>query len=89
MNSLGVVTMPSSKESRKDDLKAKLKIRFAELDIPQHKVAEVMDESKQTVSAWANNHKEPSLIKAFRLAHFLGCKVDDLWEYIEEKDKIK
>lgn len=87
MNNLGVGTMPKSKDSRKDDVKPKLKVRFAQLSIQQLEVAEYMKESKQTISAWANGHSEPSLIKAYRLAHFLGCKVDDLWEYVEEKEE--
>lgn len=87
MNILGVETMPKSKESRKDDVKPKLKVRFAQLNIQQLEVAEYMNESKQTISAWANGHKEPSLIKAYRLAHFLKCTVDDLWEYVEKKEE--
>jgi DNA-binding XRE family transcriptional regulator len=86
MISSGVVTMPKNTNEGTDDLKPRLKVRLAELDIPQMKLAEEMNESKQTISLWANGRKTPTLKKAFRLADKLGCTVDELWEYIKEKE---
>ncbi|MEC0667061.1 helix-turn-helix domain-containing protein [Priestia flexa] len=84
MNSLGVVAMPTEYN---DDLKPKLKVRFAMLDVRQQKIAEDLQESNQTISAWVNGHKTPPLKKAFRLAKLLDCRIEDLWEYIEDKDE--
>ena len=42
-------------------------------------VAKELGISEVVLSRWINNHSIPSLKNAFRLAKFLGCKVDDLY----------
>ena len=66
-------------------LKSRLKIRLAELDISQVDLAEKMNVTKQTMNAWVKGRVKPPLETAFIIANYLDCKVDDLWEYKEEK----
>ncbi|WP_241475500.1 helix-turn-helix transcriptional regulator [Priestia flexa] len=80
---IGVVAMPKKSQG---ELDSKLKVRFAQLKISQIEVAEIMGESKQTISGWSTGRIEPTLKKAFRLAKVLDCKVDDLWDYTEDDE---
>jgi DNA-binding XRE family transcriptional regulator len=64
-------------------LKCRIKVRLAELEQSQKELAEFMNVSKQTMNGWATGRIIPPMEKAFKIAKFLGCKVDDLWEYRE------
>jgi transcriptional regulator with XRE-family HTH domain len=52
--------------------------------IKQEDIAEAMGVSQQIVSNWINGKTVPRGPMMFKLAHFLGCKVDDLWQYKPE-----
>lgn len=43
------------------------------------------NKSRNTISNWANGHSYPSAPELFELAKIFDCKVDDLYERIEEK----
>lgn len=65
-------------------LKCRIKVRLAELDKSQKELAEYMGVSKQTINGWVTGRVMPPLEKAFLIAKYLRCKVDNLWEIIEE-----
>ncbi|MCS1352425.1 helix-turn-helix transcriptional regulator [Mechercharimyces sp. CAU 1602] len=48
-------------------------------------IAEKLEVSKQQVSLWVTGKSYPRCEKLFELAHLLQCKVDDLYEFTEEK----
>jgi len=48
-------------------------------------VAEQMEVSANQLSNWITGKSFPTLNKAFKLADLLNCKVDDLYERVEEK----
>jgi putative transcriptional regulator len=47
-----------------------------------------LEVSANTLSNWSTGKSIPSLDKAFKLAELLNCKVDDLYEKIEENETI-
>lgn len=65
-------------------LKPKIRVRLAELDIQQIDIYEKFGVSQNQFSNWVTGKSKPRLEEAFKLAKFLDCKVDDLWEYKEE-----
>lgn len=68
----------------KEVLKSKIRVRLAELELKQSQLYEEFDISQKQFSNWVTGASTPKLEVAFKLANRLGCKVDDLWEYIEE-----
>lgn len=62
-------------------LECKIRVRLAELNKTQKELAEYMGVTKQTMSGWVTGRTIPPLEKAFIIAEYLGCKVDDLWKY--------
>ncbi|MED0677147.1 helix-turn-helix transcriptional regulator [Aneurinibacillus thermoaerophilus] len=54
------------------------------LQLSQEELAKAANVSRQTINAIENNKYDPSLELAFRLAHILGCKVDDLFIYLPD-----
>jgi transcriptional regulator with XRE-family HTH domain len=72
-------------------IKSRIKILIAEKELrDKHKIefreiASSVFVSPQQFSAWLNDRGWPRMDKAFRLAKYLGCKVDDLYEYEEER----
>lgn len=50
----------------------------------QRLLAEYLDVTPQHFNACVNGRAIMRLDKAFKLARFLGCTVDDLYEYKEE-----
>lgn len=52
--------------------------------ITSEEIAAVLNVTRESVSNWANNKSNPSLLKSFQLAKLFNCKVDDLWYYIEK-----
>ena len=43
-------------------------------------IAKLMGISQEQLSRWISGNSHPTLIKAFKLAEILNCKVDDLYE---------
>ena len=65
-------------------LKPKIKVRLAELNKRQIDTSIEMEMTQKQFSNWVTGRSYPRLNEAFKLAKYLGCKVDDLWEYEEE-----
>lgn len=65
-------------------LNPKIRVRLAELNMKQTELVKALGVTPQQISNWVNGTSAPRLHEAFRLAKFLNCKVDDLWEYKEE-----
>jgi len=80
----GVVKLTKKSPGKLD---SKLKVRIAQLKLSQIQIAEMMGESKQTISGWSTGRIEPSLKKAVRLSKMLDCTVNDLWEYHDDKEE--
>lgn len=64
-------------------LKSKIRVRLAELDMKQHELSSILGVTKQTMSLWVNGKSMPTLETAFNISKLLNCKVDDLFNYIE------
>jgi DNA-binding XRE family transcriptional regulator len=65
-------------------LKSRIKVRLAELEMKQQDLSEKLGVTKQTMSSWVNGKSSPTLETAFKIAKLLDCKVDDLFNYIDE-----
>jgi len=65
-------------------LKPHIKVKLAELEKKQVDVAGDLNIKQQRLSNWVRGRGYPDLNEAFRLAKYLDCTVDDLWEYKEE-----
>lgn len=65
-------------------LKSRLKVKLAEVEMQQQELANILNVTKQTMNAWCNNRANPPLEVSFKIAKILNCKVDDLFQYIDE-----
>ncbi|MEM5592775.1 helix-turn-helix domain-containing protein [Niallia circulans] len=66
-------------------LESNIKIRLAENRMKHQDLSKELNVTKQTLSNWVNGKSAPTLETAFKMAHVLNCKVDDLFTYIEDK----
>lgn len=66
-------------------LKSRINEVLNERGLKQVWVAKQMGINQTVLSRWANNRGKPSVDRLFKLAKVIGCKVDDLYEWIEEK----
>lgn len=64
-------------------LSPKIRIRLAVLNKKQSELCKMLEVTPQQFSNWVNGTSSPRLEVAFKLAKYLDCKVDDLWEYKE------
>ena len=64
-------------------LKSKIRIKLAELEKRQNDVTKTLNITPQRFSNWVNGSSYPKLEEAFRLAKYLDCAIEDLWEYRE------
>jgi putative transcriptional regulator len=55
--------------------------RFERDEMTQEDLARRCDVTRQTIIALEAGKYAPSLELAFRLAHALGCKLDDIFQY--------
>jgi DNA-binding XRE family transcriptional regulator len=51
----------------------------------QEDVAKLLGVTRHSFGNWARGATVPSLYEAFRLARLFNCKVDDLFEVVEEE----
>jgi transcriptional regulator with XRE-family HTH domain len=79
-----IVCYESIKEN-KNMLKPRIKEIIRQRGYRQNYVADQLGVSSQQLSNWINGVNFLPMDKAFKLARFLGVKVDDLYEYIEEE----
>lgn len=57
----------------------RLRVARAEHDLSQTELAKSVGVSRQTISSIENGQYCPSTLLAFRLAHVLGLRVDELF----------
>jgi transcriptional regulator with XRE-family HTH domain len=49
-------------------------------------IQKYMGVSSNTLSNWATGKTQPKVEDLYKLARLFGCKVDDLYDYEEEKE---
>lgn len=54
-----------------------------EKDVYNREIAKLLNKSEQTVSRWANNHRQPSLEDLYKIAEFLRM---DIREFLHPSD---
>ncbi|MCZ7422450.1 MULTISPECIES: helix-turn-helix transcriptional regulator [unclassified Micromonospora] len=59
-------------------------LRFARDEMTQAALAERIGVTRQTVIAIEQGRYSPSLEMAFRIAHVLGVRLDEVFQYPEE-----
>ena len=67
-------------------LKSNLKVILAERDMKGKDLAKILGVSNVIVSKWVTNKSNPTTEKLYEMAHKLGVKVDDLYEYVPDEE---
>jgi Predicted transcriptional regulators len=66
-----------------------MKNRLAEIrkqfKITQEELAQALEVSRQTISSIENGKYNPSIILAFKIAHFFKMKIEDIFIFEEGK----
>lgn len=66
-------------------MKNRLKeIRTAQ-GLSQEDLAEALEVSRQTISSLENGKYNPSILLAFKIAHFFGMRIEDIFIYEEDE----
>ena len=55
-----------------------------ERGIRQEELAEALEVSRQTIGSLENGRYNPSIILAFKIAHYFGMRIEDIFIYEEE-----
>lgn len=66
-------------------MKNQIKVERARKNITQGDLAEALQVSRQTINALENAKFVPSTVLALKMAHYFGCKVEELFE-LEDGD---
>lgn len=66
-------------------MKNQIKVERARKNITQGDLADALQVSRQTINALENAKFVPSTVLALKMAHYFGCKVEELFE-LEEGD---
>ena len=66
-------------------MKNRLEKLRKERAIRQEELAEALEVSRQTLSSLANGKYNPSLVLAFKIAHYFGMIIEDIFVYGEEE----
>ncbi len=66
-------------------MKNLIKVERARKDITQSDLADIIKVSRQTIHAIETGKFVPSTMLAMKMAHYFGCKVEDIFE-LEESD---
>jgi len=65
-----------------------LKNRLEEIrkrnDITQEELAEKLEVSRQTIGSLENGRYNPSILLAFKIAHFFEMRIEEIFIYEEE-----
>lgn len=69
-----------------DNMQSKIGYWIDKRGLKSKFVADKMEVSQEQVSKWRNGKSYPRVDKLFKLAKLLGCKVDDLYEEIDNID---
>ncbi|RAL21997.1 helix-turn-helix transcriptional regulator [Thermoflavimicrobium daqui] len=67
-------------------LKPRIKEIMKKKGIKQDQLAEMLGIKQQMISSYVRGVNIPSLERAHQIAHYLGCKVDELHEYIPDEE---
>lgn len=62
-------------------MKNKLKVYRAMKDITQEELAQELGVTRQTIIAIEKDKYDPSLLLAFKIAHFFKVNVEDIFTY--------
>ena len=68
-------------------MKNLIKVERARKNITQGELADVIKVSRQTIHAIETGKFVPSTMLALRMAHYFGCRVEDIFE-LEESEII-
>lgn len=66
-------------------MKNQIKVERARKNITQGDLADALGVSRQTINALENAKFVPSTVLALKMAHYFGCKVEELFE-LEDGD---
>ena len=69
-----------------DIMENKLKVYRAIKDLTQEELAKELGVTRQTIIAIEKNKYDPSLLLAFKIAHFFEVKVEDIFTYKSDPD---
>ena len=53
--------------------------------IKQEDLAEALEVSRQTIGSLENGRYNPSILLAFKIAHYFGMRIEDIFIYEEEE----
>ena len=67
-------------------MKNRLKEIRAIRGISQDELADILGVSRQTISSLENGRYNPSILLAFKIAHYFGMPIEDIFIYEEEDD---
>ncbi len=65
-------------------MKNRLEELRKERGIRQEELAEALEVSRQTIGSLENGRYNPSIILAFKIAHYFGMRIEDIFIYEEE-----
>lgn len=63
-----------------------LKEYRAKLGVNQQQMGQLVDTSRQTISQIERGDYSPSVSLALKIAKVCGCKVEDIFEYVEDEE---
>lgn len=69
------------------DMRNRLEELRRQHGITQEQLAELLGVSRQTVGSLENGRYNPSIQLAFRIAHFFGRQIEDIFLYEEEENQ--
>lgn len=64
-------------------MKNRLKVLRAEHNLTQAQLADILEVSRQTLIAIEKGKFDPSLPLAFKIAHYFGQQIEEVFEYEE------
>jgi len=67
-------------------MKNRLKEIRAIRGISQEELADILGVSRQTIGSLENGRYNPSILLAFKIAHYFGMPIEDIFIYEEEDD---
>lgn len=57
--------------------------------IKQEDLASALEVSRQTIGSLENGRYNPSILLAFKIAHYFGMSIEEIFIYEEEKENEK
>lgn len=80
-----IISVESKLSVRKEDIvKNRLEELRKERGIKQEELAAAMEVSRQTIGSLENGRYNPSIILAFKLAHYFNLSIEEIFIYQEE-----